>query len=213
MATMQLLTAALLSMSSAMAPAIDQKFTYIALKDKANQKLKEKFHNAIFEENHLGELKTGKQTLAEIPFMIGEGCLQLGSTKVTGFPAKIEGVSVDRTFKKLHILHAAGYQSEIGAIVGYYVIHYADKTTEKIEIAYGRDLNDWWAAKTDKAPEKAVIAWEGDNADAKKAEKKIRLYMSTWNNPHPKQKVISIDLIAADNTASGIFLVGLTAED
>ena len=63
---------------------------------------------------------------------------------MTGKPTRIEGMKVDRTFKKLHLLQSTGYNPEPHGIAKY-VINYDDKTTAEIEIVYGKDVVDWWA--------------------------------------------------------------------
>jgi hypothetical protein len=93
------------------------------------------------------------------------------------------------------------------------VVHYADKTTEKIEVAYGKDLRDWWTYKDTEKVTRGKVAWEGDNELAKKNDAKIRLYLYTWENPKPEKKVTSIDLVAADDTPCSLFCVAMTLEN
>ena len=187
---------------------------FIELKDHFNVKLKENLHSNRYENNNLGTLPTGKQTLGDVEFMIGEGVLQLGSANVEGKPAKIEGIKVDRTFKKLHILQACGYSAPEDTVIGKYVVHYDDKTKVEIDIVFGRDVVDWWAYPDRKGPSKAKIAWESENEASKGFEAKIRLYLTTWENPHPKKKVTKIDFLAtAQVTGAAPFCVALSVDN
>ena len=211
-----LLTAVSMAYSVGLAPAPDQAITYLDLKPKFNQKLKETFHGGAFKENNLADVPSGKQKFGEVTFNIEEGLIQVNgngaSNPINDMPAKVEGIKVDQAFGKLHILHATGYVAEEGVVIGSYVIHYADETTEKIEIVYGQDVCDWWYGDGDKEPSKGKVAWKGENPPSKSIGKKIRLYMMTWKNPKPDKKVATIDFIAEDKTPCAPFCLAMTVE-
>jgi hypothetical protein len=40
----------------------------------------------------------------------------------------------------------------------------------------------------------------------------IRLYLTTWTNPNPGKKVVSIDFARTDGTPAAPFCVAITAE-
>ena len=56
------------------------------------------------------------------------------------------------------------------------------------------------------------VAWEGENEDSKSLNAKIRLYLTSWKNPQPKKRVVSIDYISTMTTAAAPFCVAMTAE-
>jgi hypothetical protein len=208
-----LLSAAVLS--AAPAPS-EPSFTPIDLKDHINVKLKDSFHGSDNEGNNLAKLPTGKQTFAEVKFTVGDGVVQLGSAQVKDKPEKVEGIKVGRLLTKLHFLHSCGcgYATDDGTVIGKYVIHYDDKTTTDIEIVYGKDVIDWWVAAGRKDPTRSKVAWEGDNEAVKGMETKIKLSLTTWENPHPKKKVVKIDYVnTAATTNVAPFCVAITAED
>jgi hypothetical protein len=123
---------------------------------------------------------------------------------------------VDRVAGKLRFLHAAqcAYADQDGQVVAKYVVHYDDKTTADIELASGRDLGDWWLTEGRKPPSAAKIAWEGENDAVKGTGTKIQLYMTTWENPHPKKKIVSIDFVnTMPDGAAAAFCVAITAEE
>jgi len=190
-------------------------FTPIDLKPHTNAKLKDNFHSGDFEGNNLGELPTGKQTFADVKFTVGDGFVQLGSAKVKG-PEKVEGIKVGRFVAKLHFLHSCGcgYDTADDTLIGKYVVHYDDKTTADIEIVYGKDVVDWWVGPDRKDPTRSKVGWEGENAAVKERNTKIKLSMSSWENPNPKKKVVSIDYVATAGTTDVCpFCVAITAED
>ena len=204
-------------------PAEDEAIIYIDLKSKANHKLKEMFHTGNYTENHLGSLPTGVQKLGGVKFKIGDGLLQLGSKQLPGKPEKIEGISVGRKLAKLHFLHSTGYGSSPegnplhvpdDTLIGEFIIHYEDKTTKEIDIAYGRDVRDWWHAEGEKDPDRSKVAWTGENVHSRAAGKKLRLYLTSWENPKPGTKITTIDYVTTQmtETAAALFCVAMTGE-
>jgi hypothetical protein len=188
--------------------------TYIDLAPHFNAKLAENFHDNAFDGNHLGSLPTGKQTFAGVKFNVGTGLIQLASSQLKDRPAKVEGIKVGRTLGKLHFLHACGYHGDDGQVIGKYVVHYDDNSSAEVEIVYGKDVVDWWVKPGEKDPTRAKVAWEGQNDGSKTFEAKIKLFLTTWENPHPKKKVVSLDYLAtATDGPAAPFCVAITAED
>jgi hypothetical protein len=201
-----------LAVALSAAPAPDQVISFVDLQPKANQKLNEPFHSTTAG-NTLEDLGKGEKKLTGVRFKIGASCIQLGS-KMLNKPEKVEGIKVDRFCVKLHILHACGW-SDVpdGTVIGRYVLHYEDKKEETIEIVYGKDVRDWWFGPQDKEVDRGKVAWKGDNDPAKAANKRIRLYLTTWKNPKPEKKVVSIDYVSTKTTAGAPFCVAMTLEE
>ncbi|HEV3256901.1 MAG TPA: hypothetical protein VG013_08490 [Gemmataceae bacterium] len=191
--------------------APQQSFTHVDLQPRANHNLKDSFHDGYYANNDLSELPKGKQTFERVQFNIGEGMIQLGSKKFKNGPEKAEDIRVGRKLAKLHFLHATGYSVPDDTVIGKYVVHYEDKSKATIEIAYGKDVRDWWVHDTDKDVSRGKVAWTGSNAAAKNNDCAVRLYLLTWKNPKPRKKVISIDYGSAMTDAAP-FLIAVTAE-
>jgi hypothetical protein len=186
---------------------------HVNLKPKANHKLKDDFGTGRYVGNNLAGLPTGLKTLAGVKFRIGEGMIHLGNDKLNTKPVKVEGVKVGRTVGKLHFLHGTGFSAGDGAVIARYVVHYADKSKAEVEVAYGKDVVDWWAYPNQAAPTAGKLAWEGQNEPAKTFDAKVRLYLMTWKNPHPRKKVVSLDFVAtATDTQALPFCVAITTE-
>jgi hypothetical protein len=195
-------------------PRKEMGLAFLDLTKHANVKLKEDFNSGRYPGNNLASLPAGKQTFAGVKFHVGEGLMQLGSANVKGKPEKFEGIKVGRTPATLHFLHATMFGAPDGTVIARYVIHYADKTTSEVEVAYGKDVVDWWAYSGQQAPTRAKEAWEGQNAPAKEFDAKIKLYLTSWKNPHPKKKIVNIDFVAtAGDTGAAPFCVAITADD
>ena len=181
---------------------------FIDLQPKANHKLTDNFHTPDSVGNNLAELPKGVQKFAGVKFHIGKGLIQLASPKVPNKPAKVEGIPVGKAFARLHILHATGYAAGEGMLIGKYVIHYEDKTTAAIRIVYGKDVRDWWNIDPTKGVTRAKVAWEGKNQNTAS----IRLFLTTWQNPHPRKKVVSIDYLSTQTSDAAPFCVALTVQ-
>ncbi len=210
-----LTTALILTVSLIAAPVKDvSPFTPIDLKAHINVKHKDNLHSERYPNNNLATLPTGKQKWADVEFFVGDGVMQLGSATVEAKPEKIEGIKVDRTFQKLHIVQACGYSVPEEMVIGKYVLTYDDKSQVEINIVYGQDVVDWWAYPGQKDPTKSKLVWEGENEASKGFEAKIKLFMTTWENPHPKKKVVEIAFVAtAMDTGVAPFCVAITAEE
>src|SRR5262245_33320275 len=91
----------------ARADGSDTAATYLDLQPQANQKLTEDFHK--LDGNTLKDLSQGEQIFADIKFKIGQSVIQLVGTYIPNLPDRVEGIKVDKAFRKLRILHATGW--------------------------------------------------------------------------------------------------------
>jgi RNA polymerase sigma factor (sigma-70 family) len=186
--------------------------TYLDLQPKANQKLKETFIPANYPDNDLAGLKQGKQTLEGLKFNIGEGLIRLANDKLKDkLPEKVEGIKVGAKFARLHILHATAYRDAADTVIARYVVHYADKTDETIEVVYGQDVLDWWNYPGTPQPGRGKVVWTGENEAAKGFKANLWLFAQTWQNPHPNKQVTSIDYVSTLTDAAP-FVVAMTVE-
>jgi hexosaminidase len=193
--------------------------TYIEFGDKANQPLADDVGGRI-RNNTLAAVPTGEQTFAGVKFKVGEKCVQLGSPLLTRErPEKVEGLPVGRKADKLHFLHTTLFgksQPAVadGDVIAEYRVNYDDGTAVAVPVKYGEDVRDWWspAGAPAAAGDKVKVAWEGENEASKAAGNGIRLYLTTWKNPHPGKKVVSIDFARSGTTLAGPICVAVTAE-
>src|SRR5262249_24051127 len=88
--------------------------------------------------------KQEKQTLEGLRFNIGEKLILLANNPLKGdLPEKVEGIKVDAKFAKLHVLHATCWWTDENTVVARYVVRYADKSEENIDVVFGMDVRDW----------------------------------------------------------------------
>jgi hypothetical protein len=189
------------------------RFRPLDLQPWANQPRKDDFHQTNLPGNNLEALTGGEQKLIGIPFRVGDGVLQLGSSLLPGKPNIISGIRVGKTIAGLHIVHATAYSvDEEDIAIGSYTVRYADGTTALIPIVNGRDVRGWWKRPGAPEPSHGKVAWEGTNACVAGMGASIRLYMSTWRNLRPQTAVVSIDYASA-MTKSAPFCVAITAAE
>lgn len=206
--------------SSSSAPEL----TTLSLASVANQKLTDDQHG--FKGNNLAKLELGRHDFAGVPFQIDPGFVSLDNVdqKPRGpegapdpKPQSVTGVKVGGAVTKLHFLHGTGY-GEAGASVAKdatiaeYIVHYTDKSVASVPIVYGQDVRDWWAWGKPPEVTKGKIAWTGTNAMSERQNQKIRLYLTTWENPKPGVAIESIDYKIREGTAAEPFCVAITAE-
>jgi hypothetical protein len=193
----------------ALAGGADTKVTYLDLQPQANQKLTEDFQNV--EGSTLKELSQGEQILGSVKFKIGESAILLASTIFPDPPEKVEGIKVNKAFGKLRILHATSYGAPDGTLLGEYRVHYEDDSDDTIPIVYGEDVRNWWNHDNSKEVTRGKVAWTGENDATKKRNKKLRLYLTTWENPKPAKRVVRIDYLSK-KTRSAPFCIAMTLE-
>jgi hypothetical protein len=183
------------------------KYVYVDIQPQANGKLTDG------ESNSLAALSKGVQTLDGVKFKIDNGLITL-STDPRSDPGKAEGIKVSTSCRKLYFLHACHRTSRPDDIIGYYTVTYEDKSQETVPLVYGKDIANWWYGSNEGGPSRARVAWTGTNDKVKnEGGKGIRLYMTTWKNPEPKKKVVSIDFGATTcRYAVSPFCVAITAE-
>ncbi len=168
----------------------------------------------------LSTMPRGQQVFAGVPFMI-EGIIQLlGTTleeKKELFPRRVDDIAVGRACRKLHFLHSCEWAwlyyelrtvLPAGTKVGSYIVHYADGKTNEIPILHGKDMVDWNEhSPEDPAAAGPRIGWAGVNP----FHKKVRVFISTWENPRPSVKINTIDFVSAMTPASP-FMLAVTAD-
>jgi hypothetical protein len=216
-------------MGTVYAGSEDKKTTFVDLQPQANQDRTANLGSGR-EGNNLSELPGGEQTFKGVKFKVEDRFIQLGSKLLKEpKPDGVKGIKVGRAFARLQILHATIYgngsvigQEGVagdplfvpdGAEVGRYKVNYEDGSSEAVPIVYGQDVRDFWFTEATKGVTRGKVAWEGDNAWAKSLGSRLRVYLGTWENPHPGKKVAGIDYEKGDDTPAAPFCLALTLED
>lgn len=166
--------------------------------------------------NNLATLPTGRQEFGGVVFDV-QGLIQLqGQCWVKRrytLPEKVSGMPVGRACGRVHILHAnSGFGDPIGTTVASLVLHYADGAQAELEIQHLVHVLDFWDYKGHApADPNTVIAWNGKSPATARRGLGVRLCRTTFENPHPRKRVQTIDYVSA-MAGSAPFLVALTVE-
>lgn len=164
--------------------------------------------------NDLNRLPRGVRDFDGQYFRVGEDMVHLTGTMTPELPHELQGIKVGSRGRKLHFLHAVEQVVAPGTEVGAYVVHYADGSTERIPIVYGRDLVNWWlwGRGFQEVPTDARVAWTGmnDMAEMNKGLQ-VRLFAQTWTNPYPEKEIATLDVLST-GTLCDPFLVAVTLE-
>jgi hypothetical protein len=176
---------------------------------------------AAVTENNLAGLPRGRQVLSRVPFEVG-GILQLSGKKLQEwgrkeYPEAINGIKIERRCERLYLLHGAGgvYDPD-GMTIGKLVLHYADKSSQELEIKNGLHVRDWWGSPKQRVTGRnSELAWTGTNPAVKKygGDKPgaLRIYKTTFENPQPETEITAIDYVSSMENSSP-FLIALTVE-
>jgi len=179
-----------------------------------NAGLKESWHGG--NGNDLAGLPKGLQTFGGVEFDV-RGIVQLGSQSpsATNYPPAVRAIPVKQKCQQLHFLHAAGFgvPGDEGKQIGMYVVHFATNQMRlEIPIRYGQEVRNWHAvAGEPAAPKDLTVAWQGENAQSKRAGRSIRLFLTTWTNLVPGLEVESIDFVSAMGVPAP-FLIAVSVE-
>jgi hypothetical protein len=203
--------------------ADDAKYQSIDLQPTFTQQRFESLGSGV-EGNNLSNVPGGEQTFGGIKFTVGDGIIHLGSNIVDRHPDKVTGIKVNAKCSKLHVLHATCFGGgpnkpgnplhvSDGTTIGQYMVHYSDGSGEGIPIVYGEDVRDWFYVEDELKTTRGKIVWNGENDRAAMLDAKIRLYLLSWENPHPDKTIVTIDYIGKkDETPAAPFCVAMTLE-
>lgn len=130
-------------------------------------------------------------------------------------PLRVAGIPVQQKARRLHALQSAIPSEAVadGTAIGSYVWHYADGTTHEEPIVYARDLRHWWLLADEQALdlERGRLVWVGDTPLAREAGARVRLYLTTYDNPRPEVEVSHLDFTSRMLPCAP-FVVALTVE-
>jgi hypothetical protein len=171
------------------------------------------------------QLTTGVKLYAGVSFDVS-GIVRLNSitSDKNGehLPVEVDKIPINETFTKIYLLHGAyAGGGNYFQVVGRLVLHYADGSTNAIDLIAGQTVFDCWNVlfKTGidpvykNASPGTEIAWWGSNLLIERVnpDESLVLFKSVFLNPRPDVAVTSVDYIST-MTETGPFLAGLTVE-
>jgi hypothetical protein len=193
--------------------ALKDRLTFVNLDSKGNDFLAD---GPGGNGDDLNRMVQGIHALDGAYHRIGEKLVHVRARSAPSLPAAVTAIAVAATADQIRFLHSARGEVPHGTEVGFYTVHYADGTSERVPVVFGRDAGDWFSANRHPlvTTTHARVSWTGTNDMADRTppnQIKIHLYGSTWKNPHPERMIATID--ATSSTAeSELVLVGVTLE-
>ena len=164
--------------------------------------------------NDLAGLPTGIQTFEGTVFDV-RGVIQLQHAHTLywrgRFSTRVEGIPVKQKIAKIHCLHATAFGTRDGNEIGGYELHYDDKSKEWLPIKFGEDVRDWWSYRPETLGPRSKVVWLGTNESSAANNAGVRLFRTTWENPHPDRIVETLNFISLARD-SAPFLIAITVE-
>jgi len=167
--------------------------------------------------NNLAQLPAGHRTFDGVRFNVA-GVIQLANGDDAAqtnnpYPVSVEDIPVNRFCRQLHLLHGTTQGLDDPRVVASLVLHYADGTTNRLDIVYGQNVYDWWfkGSADVSLADNTRVAWVGQNPQAAAEGYRIRIFKSSFDNPRPDVRITTVDYVSG-LTSSGPFLVALTVE-
>lgn len=183
--------------------AKDTRFSFVDLSTKGNFG---RLQDAVFPDNHLGELIPGVHVAEGVPFRVQERYLLLRNASL------IANLGVGGKMRRLHVCHAAHQYGNGNRAIAHYVLRYTDNTKAVFPVFYERHMINWWFDGKRPLPPESKIAWRGSNPPAKEGGYEVILYLTTFDNPHPQKTVHTIDFAFGDGGGAFPFCVAMTVE-
>jgi hypothetical protein len=144
----------------------------------------------------------GDRTYDGVPFECG------GILEVTGidaarhigdvFPGRYAAIPVGRAGAWLHIVHGVGWKEADGVPIARLTLHYQNGQTSSLLIRYGVNVRNWWKEPSELdarlADPNSKVIWSAPNPEPVGRPIMLRLYKTSFVNPHPSWVIATLDV-------------------
>jgi type II secretory pathway pseudopilin PulG len=181
-----------------------------------NCKLTQPLHNPVTGRGpSLKNFPAGTNVFGGITFYT-EGVIQLNGGGLQGqqpgrYTNVVTGIPVGLKVRRLHFLGGAGWNVNDQAEIGTIVVHYENRSQDRVPIIYNRQVKDWWQEAPSGGPDAPVVAWSGDIDKDQGGTGPGNVYRYFWVNPQPDVTVTSLDL-RSTMLQPAPFIIAITAE-
>lgn len=124
----------------------------------------------------------------------------------------IRDIPVGRSFQQLHMIQASAFRTKVGNVIANVRINYADGSWLLLPIAYGKQNGDWSRSVLEPPlglDENTRIAWTDGPPTNRVSQHSTRIFLTSFDNPHPQKTVSTLSLESTGDEASAI-IVGIT---
>jgi hypothetical protein len=172
-------------------------------------------------DDHLGNLPTGRQTFAGVPFVVADPAANgrrgaIAVSRRPGFPERAL-VSIEAKAGSIYVLHSVGNAGNL-KVAGAITFQYEDGTDATQYVVQDRNVSGWWYPSLEgswpggygspRNPPLVELAWRGRSDVCPN----VGLYWYGLDNPHPDRTIRSV---AFSSTLDGAIyaVAGLTLAD
>ncbi|MGD0816525.1 MAG: carboxypeptidase regulatory-like domain-containing protein [Verrucomicrobiota bacterium] len=161
---------------------------------------------------------TGRKQFDGLPFEIDGQAILFGrsyaSREGTNYPERLEGIRIGRKFDELHLIHYCAWLDTDGSAVARIRLNYADGSKYEYQILYGGQVRDWFLQITEEKEQVAdpntKICWRSTGTNTPMGS--LRLFKTTFKNPHPQKIVDSMDVISTRSQGSYVLVAATVAQ-
>jgi hypothetical protein len=144
----------------------------------------------------------GQHTYDGVPFDCG------GILEVTGvdaarqvgevFPGRYTGIPVGSAGAWIHLVHGVGWKEADGVPIARLTLHYQNGQTSALVIRYGVNVRNWWKEPSELdahlADPNSRMIWSAPNPEPVGRPTTLRLYKTSFANPHPGWVIATVDV-------------------
>jgi hypothetical protein len=159
------------------------------------------YYTSSLREDNLGSLPQGVRAFSRAAFDI-RGMIQLAGFQPSAHPDAVKGIAINFKGEKLDFLQGAAGRAKEDAVIGNYVLHYANGETKRIPLVYGRNTKTSFSGKSGPVLTDAATAWSSDT---------VQVFKYTANNPLPDVEIKTMDFVS-NKTPAAPFLIAMTIE-
>jgi len=142
----------------------------------------------------------------------GNNETRYSAPSLEAFVWKKTGVNIGRSFRHAAWLQGTVWTANVGETTGWLVWHYADESTNRVPIIYGRNTARFWGEppQIESEPDFPQPVWrQHEDKESVGKERWLRIYRQEWSNPRPDVVVASLDFVSNPECRASPFLIAV----
>lgn len=156
----------------------------------------------------------GQRTYEGVPFDCG-GILQvtgIDAARRMGevFAGRYTDIPVGSAGAWIHLVHGVGWREADGVPIARLTLHYQNGERSQIVIRYGVNVRNWWKEPSEQegklTDRNSTEIWSGPNPEPVGRPTLLRLYKTSFANPHPDWVIATLDVESLFTHATPVVL-------
>jgi len=144
----------------------------------------------------------GHHTYDGVPFECGgimeltgiDAARQIGEV----FPGRYTDIPIGSAAAWIHLVHGVGWKEADGVPIERITVHYVNGQTSTLLIRYGINVRNWWQEPSELdsrlADPNSKVIWSAPNPEPVGRPTTLRLYKTSFVNPHPRWVIATLDI-------------------